>query len=832
MVWFKIYIGGVPTILGSGMITLGGVRTGNRPLTPTEIATNLRQLRTKGKFSADSSVILAAEFKGEVITSRGYGPSQLEKATQSQAARDTAKPTPVPSLDPLFGPHVQPGSWIVSDANWKVSTQPNPGESWKRGDFDDTSWAAAITKPSPLEKKYSLAYAYNDKPLHLASSSAHWIGFATGRAGFLRRSFVLSPNDQMLLTKEPGTFYITASEKFDCYVNGRWVGTNGPHYRPGYGGNPPVITYWQVPQTLNIAPLLHAGKNVIAVELRHDAKASTDERQGMFADWQKGPFNDVHVDWSALPGGELIRPATLDLREIALRSMEYHFNTDFKTALVEKGGVFYGWSYGDTLGRALDAVVLLRTMTGVDRFKDADRRLMEVTFQTFTHPDGLSYRELAVQVPPELAIPGSIPYACMWDQGEVLFGLVTWYEKTRSPIVQGYLEGLIHGLSKNALKKGDAYHIPEELWDGRQWVDTEPWFNPGAVLLDPIAHYYEISKSPAAYDLLRGLYQSQKEHLGRDNHVEHYFDEKFRLQTLKISGEGQDSENFGGGITLGWLGVLRSALVLKDSQMVEWITRAFDWAMGNAATRYGHALEGLGYLPGEICGASDMVETATLLAENQDTKYWDFVEQFIRNHILQTQDSNSGMWGRVTPEGAMSAPLPCCSSRGARAIYIAWHHTVSKRPDGVYVNLEFNRDSPWVEVISYLPYQGRIDLNIHDAPVLYVRIPRWVTHDEVRIENHGKPCKLSGWQGDYAKLEAPEPGQHVSIQFPMRERETIEQVRLSLDRPPVQFKVHWRGYTVISVNPAGKYNRSALLAANAPMRKVKSYYQPSQEIDW
>ncbi len=84
-------------------------------------------------------------------------------------------------------------------------------------------------------------------------------------------------------------------------------------------------------------------------------------------------------------------------------------------------------------------------------------------------------------------------------------------------------------------------------------------------------------------------------------------------------------------------------------------------------------------------------------------------------------NEQTGTWGGVTPQGAMSAPLPCGSSRGVRIIDIAWHHTAMKKPEGVFVNLAFNRDSPWLKVVSSLPYERRIDLYIHNAPIGKVR---------------------------------------------------------------------------------------------------------------
>lgn len=825
---FKIYAGSTPR-KNKGDMTLTRLRTGNRPLSGQEITANLASLRSTRDLHPGQGTLLDVGFEGGPRMRRGYGELGFLSSTKSAAA---VSPTPLPRLDSVPGPRTAPASWVVSDTNWKAHPGGLSDSRWTENEFDDRNWNAAVIKIDQTERKLGAAYVYNSKPHHLDTSSGQWIGFGSGREGSLRRTFVLSPHDIDVLKKQPGTLYITAAEKFDCFVNGRRVAGNGAHFRPGYGGVPQTTTYWQVPQTFNIASLLYAGRNSIAVRLQHDARISTDERAGLFLDWRKGPFEDVRIGWSSVPGETIMRPATLDLREAALRSMEYHFNTDFKSVLVAKGGIFWGWSYGDTLGRSLDATALLRSMTGVNLFPDVDRRLMEVTLQTFTHPDRLSYRELAPHVPPELEIPGSVPYACMWDQAEVLFGLVTWYEKTRSPVIRDYIEGMIAGLQRAAIREGEAYHIPEEFWDGRQWVSSVSWFNPGAVLLDPIAHYVEISHSPAAYELLRGLYRAQKEHLGHDGRHEAYFDEVFRLKTQRISSEGQYSQNFGAGVSLGWTGALRAAFVLQDREMIDWVQRALDWSIGIAATRYGHALEGLGYLPGEICGAADLVEMASMLAERVDSRYWGLVERFIRNHITQTQESQSGMWGRVTPEGSLTSPLPCCSSRGARALYIAWHHTVRRKPEGVFVNLALNRDSPWLEVESYLPYQGRIELRIHNAPVVFVRIPEWAPHEQVQVECDGARLPAPAWQGEYIRLTGLRKGQRVSVGFPVQNTKTVEELRLGKDALPVRYQASWRGYTLVRLTPGGKYDRSAMTTAVAPVRPVKAYFVPESEIDW
>ncbi|MGI9070472.1 MAG: hypothetical protein ACR2JB_03865 [Bryobacteraceae bacterium] len=507
---FRIYAGPRPVSSGTAGFTLLRLRTGGRPLLASTITANLARLRREQELEPDSDTLLDLLFDRGTKLRRGCGDIAFERKTSMPAI---SPPTPLPPLDSVLPQVEKPDSWLISDSHWKAHPGAQQGATWKDAGFSDRDWKNAIVRTPEAQRRLGKTYLYSSNPHHAKTSAAEWIGFDQGREGSLRRAFVLSRGDIKLLKKEPGTLYVSAGDRFDCFVNGRWVGTNGGHFRPGYGDVPEITTYWQIPQTLNIADLVQEGTNIIAVQLRHDFRMSTDEREGLFLDWRKGPFQSARIDWSASPGDLIVRPATLDLREPALRSMEYHLNTDFKSVLVEKGGIFYGWSYGDTLGRALEATVLLRLMTGIDRFPDAERQLMQGTLQTFTH-DGWSYRELAPHVAPELAIPGSMPYACMWDQAEVLFGLVTWYEKTRSPVLRNYIEGLLAALKRNALPAGDTYHVPEEFWDGRQWVTSRVWFNPGAVLLDPIAHYYEISRSSIAWEVLQGLYRSQKERLG------------------------------------------------------------------------------------------------------------------------------------------------------------------------------------------------------------------------------------------------------------------------------------------------------------------------------
>ena len=50
--------------------------------------------------------------------------------------------------------------------------------------------------------------------------------------------------------------------------------------------------------------------------------------------------------------------------------------------------------------------------------------------------------------------------------------------------------------------------------------------------------------------------------------------------------------------------------------------------------------------------------------------------------------------------------MGCCPPEGMRAVYFAWRDTVRETPEGIMVNLAFDRDAPQASVRSAMPRQG------------------------------------------------------------------------------------------------------------------------------
>jgi hypothetical protein len=81
-------------------------------------------------------------------------------------------------------------------------------------------------------------------------------------------------------------------------------------------------------------------------------------------------------------------------------------------------------------------------------------------------------------------------------------------------------------------------------------------------------------------------------------------------------------------------------------------------------------------------------------------------------------------WG--TPVALSTVLQNCCMGNGAQALYSVWESIVRFQDSTAKVNLLLNRQSPWLDVESYLPYEGRVILRNKQARRIFIRIPGWV----------------------------------------------------------------------------------------------------------
>lgn len=191
----------------------------------------------------------------------------------------------------------------------------------------------------------------------------------------------------------------------------------------------------------------------------------------------------------------------------------------------------------------------------------------------------------------------------------------------------------------------------------------------------------------------------------------------------------------------------------------------------------------------ETCNTYNMLKLTKLLFQKSgDPSYVDFYEKALYNHILSSQNPETGMVTYYVPLGSgsrreYSSPFEtftCCVGTGfenharyGEAIYF------KSKDHGIYVNLYIPSKLNWVEngvTITQqheYPENGSISLTINSSqsnkfPV-YLRYPSWATLGAALSVN-GESIVINELPGSYIKIERKWEGEdkiELQIQMPL-----------------------------------------------------------------
>lgn len=526
----------------------------------------------------------------------------------------------------------------------------------------------------------------------------------------------------------------------------------------------------------------------------------------------------------------------------------------------------YYWDHCDGTARVVDALILARHMTGSTFNVDIDEKLKNLML-SFVGDKGLYWIPKTPYIEKGLPVPGrpAPPIADFWSQKSCLIALLTWYQETRDIRLKQLIDDLIKGLWDIAVKKDEYCYYPppvdrprknldELLYKPSGWETQEEPVGTGAMCVSsfvvrPIVQYLEAgNQNEIALRLCEGLsnyvvYRSND--FGKDGSFQGHFHSRAATAAS----------------------VLKYGLYVNRMNLVEWARKVYEYAR-SIGTSFGWFPEFVGMEAGETCCIADMIDMAIMLAEAGWDEYWDHAERYGRNHLIESQFVNTECIKKIpkrskeeterffssldkrkytrkdVPEivrggfSGGSAPndivdvrrgswmMGCCNASGVHGLYLLWHHAVQKKEDGVFVNLLFNQATPWVDVESYLPFEGKITVRIHKAAPLFIRVPKWVQREKVNVAGAGKEWM---WVGTYIRISNLKPNDQVTVSYPMVEQEEV--VRVLHD----EYKVRWRGNTVVSIEPPGKigplYQRAHLKKEKAPLTKY-AYHAASKEINW
>ncbi len=315
------------------------------------------------------------------------------------------------------------------------------------------------------------------------------------------------------------------------------------------------------------------------------------------------------------------------------------------------------------------------------------------------------------------------------------------------------------------------------------------------------------------------------------------------------------------------LGLLEYAIVTNDAALKEFVRGAYEWTKNSnlwpSFSKPVAPIPAIGFFDTHCgCTTPRMIALAIKLSDAGVGDYWEDVDRWIRNNAVEVQtvdrtllekvvegkpasvirpliDSGDRVIERTIGGYAISTKSPteilgpsytwdstCCLPHGSWALYYAWEGIVRCDKDVAAVNLMLNRASPWLDVDSYLPYEGKVVIHNKTAKTLLLRIPQWVNKQAVRCKRNGKSVNFA-WAGNRLLIEGLGKKDTITVEFPMVER----------TEKHYKYTFTFKGNTVVDVSPREHtggypiYLRDSMKADKAPMKKVTRYVAP-RLIKW
>ena len=205
----------------------------------------------------------------------------------------------------------------------------------------------------------------------------------------------------------------------------------------------------------------------------------------------------------------------------------------------------------------------------------------------------------------------------------------------------------------------------------------------------------------------------------------------------------------------------------------------------------------------------------------------DLAADATRNVIERTLGSFGGMAGPANMSDVSG--FGCCTGNGSLALYAAWEGIVRFCDGLATVNLLLNRASPWVDVDSYLPFEGRVRITNKSAGSLAVRIPGWVELHRVRSSIDGEAVSPQN-VGRYLLMHGLKPRQVIEMVFDVPRGQESYVVHGQ------SYTLTYRGSTVIDISPRDDspwsyplYKREALSGDRVPMKTADRYVASSAD---
>lgn len=286
-------------------------------------------------------------------------------------------------------------------------------------------------------------------------------------------------------------------------------------------------------------------------------------------------------------------------------------------------------------------------------------------------------------------------------------------------------------------------------------------------------------------------------------------------------------------------GLASYALVAGDREIAALARASYEWARSTGSPLVGFFPEYIedwpddrGFIDCETCAVADMIQTAMNLSQAGEGDYWDDVDRYVRNQFIEMQILDAAAitrraasyprvevaadedaervaerlvgsfatWASANDWFTMdtAGTTFCCIGNGARTLYKVWDKMLTFEQGTLTIHLLLNRASAWADVASHVPYTGRVDISVKVGCEIELRIPEWVAPGEMAASVNGISRPVTT-KGRYVRIGRVEPGDAVSVTFPISERRVHETIG------GTAYALVVKGNDVVDISPGGRW---------------------------
>lgn len=457
---------------------------------------------------------------------------------------------------------------------------------------------------------------------------------------------------------------------------------------------------------------------------------------------------------------------------------------------------------GDTECRNDLAFVLMREMSGINAGLDIQKGVRQRLLKQY-HASGLF-------------LPVSGDTDVIWATTWLALGLIESYVTTGDQASLAMAKRSLEAMRQFAMKSDERGRFwlappPSVEWEGKP-IKITYRAELDFCALEPYVRFSEVTGDAGMLAVAKGLADGRLDGLAKGHDTSHMHS-----------------------MMHGVVPVAHLGAIIGEARYLDWAEARFK-ETDPFRTDYGWvaAVRDAGFSTpkiSETCALADLMQTAVFLARGGRSLYWDYVERSMRNYLPQEQffvdetfktiwtqtnfshpealakgmglvrRMEGGFFCRTDPEDRWSIGTlsleGCCPPTGMTALHLGWKNIVTRTPEGVFVNLAFNIDTPTARVVSFLPEQGRITVVAKQSATYHLRVPGFAPREKAQAWRGGKKASLA-WKGDYVQFASVQPGEELTVTYPL-----IGFVQ-KMKRGGTDYTIRWKGNAVTEVSPKGR----------------------------